>query len=148
MKAMKKIFYKEKELLPLAITFVLSGIWDFIAGLMYIFQIGNGRTIDQPPVHPFYAIFTGSFFFCFAYIQILSAFNIRRYLFNVGCLIIGRVFYVAVLYGYMAFDSGFPATFWFTGIIDALFVAFHLVFAVKARIKPAELFLSSAIKTL
>jgi len=145
---MKKLSLMEIELFPLAVTFAASGIWDFIAGLMYIFQIGNGRTIDQPPVHPFYAIFTGSFFICFAYIQILSAFNIRRYLFNVGCLIIGRVFYVAVLYGYMAFDSGFPATFWFTGIIDTLFVAFYLVFAVKARIKPAELFLPSTKNTI
>lgn len=121
--------------------FAASGIWDFIAGLMYIFAIGTGRAIDQPPVHPFYAIFTGSFFICFAYIQILSALNIRRYLFNVGCLVIGRIFYVIVLYGYMVFDHEFPGTFWFTGIIDVLFVVLYLAFAVKAGLRPAELFL-------
>ncbi|MFZ5430354.1 MAG: hypothetical protein ACOZDD_08985 [Bacteroidota bacterium] len=138
---MKKLFYKGKELYPLAVTFAASGIWDFIAGMMYIFAIGTGRAIDQPPLHPFYAIFTGSFFLCFAYIQILSSFNIRRYLFNVGCLVIGRIFYVAVLFGYMVLDHEFPGTFWFTGIIDSIFAVLYLVFAAKAGIKPAELFL-------
>jgi len=122
-------------------VFAASGLWDFIAGMIYIFLLGTGRVIDQPPVHPFYAIFTGSFFICFAYIQILSAFNIRRYMFNIGCLIFGRIFYVTVLYGYMIFDRNFPGTFWFTGIIDIIFVVLYLVAAVKAGIKPKELFL-------
>ncbi len=77
---------KSKSLKPLAITFALGGAWDTIAGFLYIFAIGTGRAIDNPPMHPFYAVFLGSFFICFAYLQFLSSLNIKRYAFNVGCL--------------------------------------------------------------
>ncbi len=120
---------KSDPLKPLTLTFFASGIWDTIAGIMYLFFIGDGRNIDNPPVHPFYTIFLGSFFICFAYIQFLSAFNIRRYAFNVGCLIIGRSFYVIQLYAYMFFVNDFSSTFWFTGIIDGIFTVLYLVFA-------------------
>jgi hypothetical protein len=109
-----------KSLTPLAITFALSGVWDTIAGILYIFFIGTGRKIDNPPMDSFFAIFLGSFFLCFAYIQFLSAFNIRQYAFNVGCLILGRLFYLVQLYTFMGFVKGFPSIFWFTGIIDSV----------------------------
>jgi hypothetical protein len=120
---------KFNTLKPLSITFALGGVWDTIAGFLYIFAIGTGRAIDNPPMHPFYATFLGSFFLCFAYLQILSSFNIKRYAFNVGCLIIGRSFYVIQLYAHMIFISDFPATFWFTGIIDGLFTVLYVIFA-------------------
>ena len=82
---------KANTLKPLAVTFFASGVWDTIAGILYFFIIGTGRKISEPPVDPFYSVFLGSFFICFAYLQFLSAFNIRRYAFNVGCLIIGRL---------------------------------------------------------
>jgi hypothetical protein len=132
---------KSKSLKSLAITFALSGVWDTIAGLLYIFAIGTGRSIDNPPTHSFYAVFLGSFFLCFAYLQFLSAFNIRRYVFNVGCLIIGRLFYVVQLYGYMLFVTDFPATFWFTGIIDSIFTLLYFVFAFRGGLGMRELFL-------
>ncbi len=121
---------KKKALNYLAWTFVASGLWDTVAGFLFIFAIGTGRSIDNPPTHPFYAIFLGSFFLCFAYLQFLSAFNIRRYLFNVGCLIIGRVFYIVLLYAYMLCVRDFPSTFWFTGIIDSAFTILYLVFTL------------------
>lgn len=34
---MKILFYKEKKLLPLAVTFAISGIWDFMAGMKYLY---------------------------------------------------------------------------------------------------------------
>lgn len=132
---------KTKSLKPLAITFFMSGIWDTIAGLLYIFVIGTGRAIDNPPMDPFYSIFLGSFFICFAYLQFLSAFNIKRYSFNVGCLIIGRLFYVAQLYLFMGFAVDFPSTFWFTGIIDGIFVFLYLVFALYGGLKARDLFI-------
>jgi hypothetical protein len=132
---------KNKSLQPLAVTFAISGVWDTIAGIMYIFFIGTGRKIDNPPTDSFFAIFLGSFFLCFAYIQFLSAFNIRRYAFNVGCLIIGRLFYVALLYTFMGFVKGFPFTFWFTGIIDGVFIILYFVFAVKGGLGITDLFL-------
>ncbi|HEY9114424.1 MAG TPA: hypothetical protein VIN10_06960 [Bacteroidales bacterium] len=125
----------------LAITFVASGIWDTIAGIMYFFFIGDGRIIDNPAVHPFYTIFLGSFFICFAYLQFLSALNIRHYIFNVGCLIIGRIFYVVQLFYFIRFVPGFPSTFWMTGIIDGTFVILYIVFAIRSGFGFRDLFL-------
>ena len=68
----------KNRLRPLAVTFTLSGVWDTIAGMLYFFIIGCGRLIDNPPMHSFFSIFLGSFFICFAYLQFLSAFNIKR----------------------------------------------------------------------
>ncbi len=130
-----------KSLSPLATTFVLSGLWDAIAGILYIFFIGTGRTINNPPTDPFFSIFLGSFFLCFAYLQFFSAVNIKRYAFNVGCLIFGRAFYVVQLFAYMGFVKDFPSTFWFTGIIDGLFIILYFVFAFKGGLKFCELFL-------
>ena len=132
---------KNNSLKPLAITFFASGIWDAIAAILYFFVIGNGRMIDNPPVHPFYTVFLGSFFLCFAYLQFLSAFNIRHYAFNVGCLIIGRLFYVVQLYATMAFVDDFPSTFWFTGIIDGGFVLLYLLFAMLGGLRMKDVFL-------
>ena len=130
-----------KKLKPLAVTFAIGGIWDTIAGLLYIFIIGSGRVIDNPPIDPFYSIFLGSFFLCFAYLQILSSFNIQRFLFNVGCLILGRLFYIIVLYYFIFFVRDFPSTFWFTGLIDMVLLTFNIVFALKAGVGLRDLFL-------
>ncbi len=136
---------KNKSLNPLALTFFASGIWDTVAAFLYFFVIGSGRIIDNPPIDPFFAVFLGSFFICFAYLQFLSAFNIKRYAFNVGCLIIGRVFYVIQLYTYMSFVADFPSTFWFTGIIDGLFTILYLIFAFRGGLSMRELFLPQKI---
>lgn len=131
---------KTKSLKPLAITFFISGIWDTVAAVLYLFVIGNGRIIDNPPIDPFFAVFLGSFFLCFAYLQFLSAFNIKRCAFNVGCLIIGRLFYVVQLYIFMVFVADFPSTFWFTGIIDGLFTILYMIFALRGGLGVRELF--------
>lgn len=130
----------KNNLKPLAITFFLSGVWDTIAAILYFFFIGIGRQIDNPAIDPFFSIFLGSFFLCFAYLQFLSAINIERYAFNVGCLIIGRLFYVIQLYAYMIFVQDFPTTFWFTGIIDGLFIILYVVFAVQGGLSARDLF--------
>jgi hypothetical protein len=137
---------KSKSLKPLAITFALGGVWDTIAGFLYIFAIGTGRAIHNPLMHPFYAVFLGSFFICFAYLQFLSAFNIRQYAFNVGCLIIGRSFYIIQLYAFMIFEPGFPSTFWFTGIIDGLFTVLYVIFALRGGLGIRKLFLPEKSK--
>jgi hypothetical protein len=132
---------KSKSLKPLAITFALGGVWDTFAAIQYLFLIGTGRAIDNPATDTFYAVFLGSFFICFAWLQFLSAFNIRRYAFNVGCLIIGRLFYVILLYSNMMFKPGFPSTFWFTGIIDGTFILLHIIFAFRGGLKTSDLLL-------
>jgi hypothetical protein len=83
-----------KSLKALAITFFLSGVWDIIGGINYAFMIGT--VYPDPPIHRFYAVFIASFFLCFAYLQILSSFNMKRYLLIVGAVIIGRIFYFLV----------------------------------------------------
>jgi hypothetical protein len=132
---------KNKSLKPLALTFFASGIWDTVAAILYFFVIGTGRIIDNPPIDPFFAVFLGSFFLCFAWLQFLSSFNIRRYALNVGCLIIGRAFYIILLYAYMLFVVDFPATFWFTGIIDGLFTILYFVLAMRGGLGIRDLFL-------
>jgi hypothetical protein len=132
---------KKKTLFSLAVVFVIGGVWDVIAGVLYLFFIGTGRKIDAPPMHSFYAVFLGSFFLCFAWLQFFSAVNIRRYAMNVGCLIMGRVFYVVVLYSYLVFVKDFPATFWFTGVIDGALVLLYLVFAFRCGLQLRDLFL-------
>lgn len=132
---------KSNSLKPLTITFAFGGIWDTIAGFLYIIVIGTGRAIDNPPIDPFYAIFLGSFFLCFAYLQILSSFNIRHYAFNVGCLIFGRIFYIILLYYFMFTVKGFPNTFWFTGLIDGLLTILYILFAICGGLSLHEIFL-------
>ncbi len=137
----------KNDLRPLALTFAASGIWDTVAGIIYLTAIGTGRSIENPPVHHFYSVFLASFFFCFAYLQFMSAINIRRYAFNVGCLIVGRVFYVIQLYGYMIFIKEFPSTFWFTGIVDTSFVLLYFIFAFHGKLKIRDLFLPDFAKS-
>ncbi len=139
---------KSKSLKPLAITFALGGFWDTIAGFIYIFAIGTGRPIENPPIDPFYAVFLGSFFLCFAYLQILASANIRRYAIIVGCLVLGRLFYVIVLYSFMLFAKGFPTTFWFTGIIDGTFAMLYFALPLMGGLRITDLFLPEKHKLI
>lgn len=131
----------KNNLRPLAITFAASGIWDTIAGILYLFVIGTGRLIDDPHTHSFYSVLLASFFFCFAYLQFMSSLNIQRYVFVVGCLIIGRIFYVIQLFLYMLFYKNFPSTFWFTGIVDATFTLLYFIFTFRGGLGIKDLFL-------
>jgi hypothetical protein len=88
----------ERSLKSLTIALKIGGIWDAFMGFSFILVIGTGRLIDQPPpLDLFYAVFLGSFFLCFAYLQLFSAQNVRRYSFILGCIIFGRMFYVIQL---------------------------------------------------
>ena len=127
-----------KSFKALAIIFFLGGLWDTIGGVIYAF----GTASIEPPIHRFYALFLASFFFCFAYLQILSAFNMRRYLFIVGCVFIGRIFYVVLLYAYIFGVAGFPASFWWTGLVDLSWSALYIVVTlVSDEIHLRDLFL-------
>jgi hypothetical protein len=112
--------------------FFVSGLYDTFGGFYYSFLVGTGRSIDNPPTHPFYAIFIASFLFCFAYLQFLSAFNIRRYLFNVGVVIIGRIFYAVLLFSYMFLVEDFPSTSLSTGTIDLAWSALYIALTVMS----------------
>ncbi|MCW3981720.1 MAG: hypothetical protein NWE81_01185, partial [Candidatus Bathyarchaeota archaeon] len=133
---------KSKSLKALAIIFLVSGLYDAFGGLLYAFSVGTGRSIDNPPTHPFYAIFIASFLFCFAYLQLLSAFNIRRYLLIIGSVIIGRVFYAALLFAYTFFVEDFPSTFLLTGIIDLAWTTLYIALSLTSdQVRFRDLFL-------
>jgi len=132
---------KLKSLKPLAVIFFAGGLYDAFGGFYYSFMVGTGRSVDNPSTHPFYAMFIASFLFCFAYLELLSAFNIRRYLLNVGAVIIGRILYFVLLYAYMLFVTDFPNTFWATGIIDLLWSALYIVLTlITDEIRVRDLF--------
>jgi len=129
-----------KSLKALAITFFLSGIWDLVGGINYAFMIGT--VYKDPPIHRFYAIFIASFFLCFAYLQILSSFNIRRYLFIIGAVMIGRIFYVILLYAYTLGVPDFSSTFWWTGVVDSIWSILYIVITLTSDdIRFRDLFL-------
>jgi hypothetical protein len=133
---------RSKALGALAIVFFVSGLWDILGAFFYTFQVGAGRTFDDPPIHPFYALFIASLFLCFAYLQIASAFNIRRYLIIVGVLVIGRLIYFVALFAYMLSSPGFPSTFWWTGIVDLTWSLLYIVLTlVSDEIRLRDLFL-------
>jgi hypothetical protein len=132
----------ERSLKPLAVAFTIGGVWDALMGLSYIFVIGTGRLIDQPPpLDLFYAVFLGSFFLCFAYLQILSALNVRRYAFNVGCIIFGRMFYVIQLIAFTTLRGSLPSPFWFGAIIDTALVVSYASLAMRGGLRIRDLFL-------
>ena len=123
---------KVKGLKALAVTFFVSGVYDAFGGFYYAFMVGVGRSVSSPPTHTFYALFIASFLLCFSYLQILSAFNIHRYLLNVGVFIIGRIFYFVILNAYMLFVADFPNTFWATGLIDLLWCFVYVLLTVRS----------------
>jgi len=116
-----------KSLKALAIVFFVSGLYDTFGGFYYLLLVGIDKSINNPPTHQFYALFIVSFLFCFAYLQLMSAFNIRRYLINVGVVILGRVFYVVLLFAYILLVDDFPRTFLPTAIVDSLWTILYIV---------------------
>ena len=123
---------KSTSLKVLAIVIFASGIFDMFGGFYFSFLVGTARSITNPPTHPFYPILIASFLFCLAYLQLLSAFNIRRYLFNVGVVIISRVFYVVLLFVYLLSVKDFPTTFLPTAIVDLLWTILYIVLTLSS----------------
>jgi len=121
-----------KALRVLAVVFFVSGLYDAFGGFYYSFLVGAGRSIDDPPTHSFYALFIASFLFCFAYLQLASALNMRRYLLTVGVVIVGRVFYAILLFTYLLTVNGFPATFLPTAVMDSLWTVLYIVLAAAS----------------
>ncbi len=133
---------QSKSLKALAIVFFVSGLYDTFGGFYYSFLVGIGKSINNPPTHQFYALFIASFLFCFAYLQFMSAFNIRRYLLNVGVVIIGRVFYVVLLFAYIVLVDDFPKTFLPTAIFDSFWSILYIVLvSLTDEVRLKDLFL-------
>jgi hypothetical protein len=133
---------KSKSLKALAIVFFISGLYDAFGGFYYAFLVGADRSVSSPPTHPFYALFIASFLFCFAYLQFAAALNIRRYLFTIGVVIFGRIFYAVLFFTYLSSVEGFPRDFLPTAVIDLIWSALYIVLALSsAEIRLRELFI-------
>jgi hypothetical protein len=131
-----------KSLKVLAIVFFASGIFDMFGGFYFSFFVGTARSITNPPTHPFYAILIALFLFCLAYLQCMSAFNIRRYIFNVGVVIISRVFYAVLFFVYLLSVKDFPTTFLPTAIVDLLWTILYIVLTLSSdEVRFRDLFL-------
>ncbi len=61
----------------------------------------------------------------------------------------GRIFYVVVLLAFMTFESNFPTAFWFTGIIDSVFVFLYVAFTLACdEVSFRDLFVPMTEKTM
>jgi hypothetical protein len=116
-----------KSIKALAVVFFLGGLYDAFGGFYFSFLVGTGKSVNTPPTHPFYALFIASFLFCFAYLQFTSAFNIKRYLLNVGVVLIGRVLYIILLFAYIILVDNFPKTFLPTAIGDSVWTVLYII---------------------
>ena len=133
---------KLKSTKALAMAFFASGIFDLGGGFYFSLLVGIGRSIESPPTHPFYAILIASFLFCFAYLQFLSALNIRRYLLIIGSVIISRTLYAVLLFAYMFFVTDFPTTFLPTAIFDLAWTIIYIVLTlISDQVRFRDLFL-------
>ncbi len=120
----------------------ISGAFDFFGGIFFLFLVGTNRSITNPPTHPFYAILIASFLFCIAYLQIMSAFNIRRYLLNVGVAILSRVFFGILFFSCLLVINDFPTTFLPTVIADLIWVTIYIILvSLSDEVRFKDLFL-------
>lgn len=72
----------------------------------------------------------------------MSAFNIRRYLFNVGVVILGRFFYVVLFFAYIILVDDFVKTFLPIAIVDSLWTAIYVVLTLLSdEVRFRDLFL-------
>jgi hypothetical protein len=66
----------------------------------------------------------------------------KRYLFIIGAVIIGRIIYVLLLYAYIWGVDDFPNTFWWTGVIDLSWSILYIVITLTSdEIRLRDLFL-------
>ncbi len=126
----------------LATVLYISGTFDIFGGIYFSSLVGTGRSITNPPTHPFYAVLIASFLFCFGILQYMTAINVRRYLLNIGIVTLSRLFYAILFFSYFLFAEDFPSTFLPTAIADVIWVIFYIVIiSMSKELHFKELFL-------
>lgn len=106
-----------------------SAAFDLFGSIYFITLVGSNRIITNPPTHSFYAILIGTFLLCFAYVQFITAFDIKRYLVNIGVVLISRFFYGFLFLCFFLFEKDFPLTFLPTAIIDLIWIILYIFLA-------------------
>jgi lipid-A-disaccharide synthase-like uncharacterized protein len=71
----------------------------------------------------------------------VACLNVRRYAFNVGCIIFGRMFYVIQLIAFTILRGSLPSPFWFGAMIDTALVVSYASLAVRGGLHIRDLFL-------
>jgi hypothetical protein len=67
----------------------------------------------------------------------------RRYLFNVGVVIIGRVLYAVLLFAYILFVADFPTTFLPTAVVDSIWTVLYIILTLLSdEVRFRDLFLT------
>ncbi len=133
---------KFKSINTLRTVLTASAIFDMCGGIFFILLVGTGKSITNPPTHPFYAILIASFLFSLAYLQFMSAFNIRRYLLNIGVVTISRILFVILFFSYFLFLEDFPITFLPTAIADLIWSVIYIVITLLSdEVRLRDLFL-------
>jgi hypothetical protein len=66
------------------------------------------------------------------HIRVNDVLALGSYLLSIGCVIIGRIFYVILLFSYIFGFEGFPSTFWWTGVADLIWSILYIVITLKS----------------
>jgi len=139
------VLARQRTLRILRITLLLGGIWNLSGCVFYSVLIGRQPPFQNPPIHPFYALFIGSFLLSLAYLQFASARHIERSLANIGPVVLARLLYAGLLWGHMLGTSTFPKNFFWTGLGDALWSCWCILVPLVSKGLPLrEIFWPSA----
>ncbi len=133
---------KEKDTLKsLKIILRAGSTWDLAGGIIFLLIHGLLLVKLTPPIYPFYSIVIGLFLFVLAYIQFLTACNIKRYCANIGIVIFLRSAYAFTVLLYSLLRETLPAQFIFIAIVDTVFTLLQIYYAYRATdIKVRNLF--------
>jgi len=126
-----------------------SAIFDLFGGFYFILLVGVGKQIADPPTHTFFAVLLGTFLICFAYLQFMTARNIKRYFVCIGVALLSRIFYVFLFaYYYLVAQVNLTA-FLPTAIADFLWVILIVVLvALNREVSLKELYVPKGIKEI
>ncbi len=131
-----------KSIKTLKNVVIANGIFDLIGGLYFILLVGAEKSITNPPTHPFYAMLIGTFLLAFAYLELMSARNIKKYLLNIGVVLLSRIFYVVLFFGMLIVETDFPTTFMPTAIADMMWAILIILLTILSdQISLKDLFL-------
>lgn len=123
-----------------------SGAFDIFGGIYFILLVGEGKSIKEPLTHPIYSMIIASFLICLGLLQYLTASNIKRYVINIGIVMLSRVLYGALFFSYLIVAKDFPTTFLPTAISDLIWVIVYiLLVAFSKEIQLKDLYIPSKI---
>ena len=117
----------------LGVTVMASGAFDVFGAVYFALLVGTGKSVADPPAHPFYAQLIASFLLCLGLLQIFTALDIRRRLGNLSFVILSRLLYGVLFFGYFLSEPGFPSVFLPTAIADLIWSLSYVLLIAMSR---------------